>query len=214
MKGIDLSTLKRSKRLRGDIFEARNCGTNHNIEICRLKHNNKNKNKASYVISKRECSQLPEDLIGNIAKWVSCIDDIVRFGVEARGKKYLGSSFGWLFTIGLDIEIHLLNPITRVQIRLPPQSFPKQWEHFYYLAHLCQMSVSKVVLSTGPSVSTTNCIAMTIYSCDRLGFASPEAGELYMVVKMYGYVKEGRLGSQIYHTKSFDVYKSNLDTRK
>ncbi|XP_043716750.1 F-box protein At1g10110-like [Telopea speciosissima] len=46
---------------------------------------------------------------------------------EARGRK-CWSSCGWLITLGLDLEIHLLNPFSREQIRLPPQpTLPRQY---------------------------------------------------------------------------------------
>uniref|UniRef100_A0A5B7A288 F-box domain-containing protein n=1 Tax=Davidia involucrata TaxID=16924 RepID=A0A5B7A288_DAVIN len=41
---------------------------------------------------------------------------------EARGRRCWGSACGWLITIGVDLEIHLLNPITQICIDLPPQS--------------------------------------------------------------------------------------------
>ncbi|KAL6997663.1 hypothetical protein U1Q18_007789 [Sarracenia purpurea var. burkii] len=41
---------------------------------------------------------------------------------EAHGRRCWGSSCGWIVTIGLDLQIHLLNPITRNRIDLPPQS--------------------------------------------------------------------------------------------
>ncbi|KAA8517262.1 hypothetical protein F0562_017555 [Nyssa sinensis] len=41
---------------------------------------------------------------------------------EARGRRCWGSACGWLITIGVDLEIHLLNPITQICIDLPSQS--------------------------------------------------------------------------------------------
>uniref|UniRef100_A0A5B7BKM4 KIB1-4 beta-propeller domain-containing protein n=1 Tax=Davidia involucrata TaxID=16924 RepID=A0A5B7BKM4_DAVIN len=41
---------------------------------------------------------------------------------EAHDRRCWGSSHGWLITIGHDLEIRLLNPITQASINLPPQS--------------------------------------------------------------------------------------------
>lgn len=40
---------------------------------------------------------------------------------EARQRRICGSNDGWVVTMGEDMEIHLLNPFTRQQIRLPSQ---------------------------------------------------------------------------------------------
>ncbi|XAR69575.1 hypothetical protein NMG60_11001222 [Bertholletia excelsa] len=46
---------------------------------------------------------------------------------QAQERRCWGSSCGWLVTIGLDLQIHLLNPVTQIRIALPPQStFPHQ----------------------------------------------------------------------------------------
>ncbi|PIA28121.1 hypothetical protein AQUCO_07200032v1 [Aquilegia coerulea] len=41
---------------------------------------------------------------------------------EARGCHCWGSPYGWLITFGFDQQFHLLNPLTRVRLPLPPQS--------------------------------------------------------------------------------------------
>ncbi|XP_057785375.1 putative F-box protein At5g55150 [Salvia miltiorrhiza] len=41
---------------------------------------------------------------------------------EVRGRRCWGSSSGWIVTIGDDLQIHLLNPFTRVSICLPSKS--------------------------------------------------------------------------------------------
>lgn len=40
---------------------------------------------------------------------------------EAEGRRCCGSSHGWIVTIGEDMEINLLNPLTRQQLSLPSQ---------------------------------------------------------------------------------------------
>ncbi|KAF6135879.1 hypothetical protein GIB67_006771 [Kingdonia uniflora] len=85
---------------------------------------------------------------------------------KAQGRRCLGSPFGWLVTAGLDMDIHFLNPITNIQIRLPLQyPFISPCDMYNYkLKKLHRMFVKKVILSSDPSLSTTNCITMTIYS--------------------------------------------------
>ncbi|KAH7843073.1 hypothetical protein Vadar_012361 [Vaccinium darrowii] len=41
---------------------------------------------------------------------------------ESQGRRCWGSSCGWIFTIRLDLQMHLLNPVTRIRINLPPHS--------------------------------------------------------------------------------------------
>lgn len=75
---------------------------------------------------------------------------------EAQGRRCWGSSCGWIFTIGLDLQMHLLNPITRVRINLPPHSTFSQeftlelaatrdWyrTHFVHKAFVFKMSKRK-----------------------------------------------------------------------
>ncbi|GAB4854025.1 hypothetical protein Ancab_022607 [Ancistrocladus abbreviatus] len=39
---------------------------------------------------------------------------------ECQGRRCWGSPYGWLVTAGTDFQMHLLNPLTRAQILLPP----------------------------------------------------------------------------------------------
>ncbi|KAG9451088.1 hypothetical protein H6P81_011053 [Aristolochia fimbriata] len=70
---------------------------------------------------------------------------------EVWHRKIAGSAHGWLVTMGDDREIHLFNPLTRVQIKLPPlQMYDVSdwiWIPSYHLAR----SLHKVVLPSRPS---------------------------------------------------------------
>ncbi|WOH15792.1 hypothetical protein DCAR_0935338 [Daucus carota subsp. sativus] len=69
---------------------------------------------------------------------------------EAAGRLILGANYGWLLTLGRDLQIHLLHPLLRYQIPLPPMlTFPAQYrngtpqERFDMFIHKVAMS-SKV----------------------------------------------------------------------
>ncbi|KAL2902286.1 hypothetical protein RDABS01_027368 [Bienertia sinuspersici] len=58
----------------------------------------------------------------NLDLFDPCKDKCYRFNLpEAYNRRCWGTSLGWILTLGLDLEIHLLNPITKASIRLPPQ---------------------------------------------------------------------------------------------
>ncbi|KAF6156069.1 hypothetical protein GIB67_021458 [Kingdonia uniflora] len=88
---------------------------------------------------------------------------------EARRRRCWGSPNGWLITIGIDLEVHLLNPLTHVQIRLPPQTaFKDPYSHkiIYLPVKLHLYSIEKAILLSAPlsSITNDNCIVMVIYS--------------------------------------------------
>nr|POE97458.1 putative f-box protein [Quercus suber] len=99
---------------------------------------------------------------------------------ELVGRKCLGTSFGWLLTIGSDLQINLFHPLSKHLISLPPQStFGRQYTPEVEPEHLRNMFVPKCVLSRSPWNSVTNecdrdCIIMTIYGEIRtLAFTRP-----------------------------------------
>ncbi|KAA8517958.1 hypothetical protein F0562_015432 [Nyssa sinensis] len=77
---------------------------------------------------------------------------------EASGKRCWGSSHGWLVTIGLDLKIHLLNPMTRVQMDLPPQSTfqnqPEDQVHHGNLLRVRSCFIHKAILLKTSALST------------------------------------------------------------
>ncbi|KAL5720240.1 SWR1-complex protein 3 [Ranunculus cassubicifolius] len=107
---------------------------------------------------------------------------------STQGKRCWGSPFGWLLTIGLDLNIHLFNPLTQYQLSLPSQptflhqyqlSLPSQptFHHqFQSLGpqHLRRVFVQKMVLSSNPSLFSSSVVVVAIYgSIGYLAFARP-----------------------------------------
>ena len=96
---------------------------------------------------------------------------------EACGRRCWGSRYGWLITLGIDLEIHLLNPITRAGLPLPPQSTFKPRDPFHWPpSELRRHFVSKAVLGLLPSSSSfyeDQFIVFMLYLCGRLAFARP-----------------------------------------
>ncbi|XP_043702870.1 putative F-box protein At5g55150 [Telopea speciosissima] len=85
---------------------------------------------------------------------------------EARSRK-CWSSCGWLITLGLDLEIHLLNPFSRDQIRLPPQpTLPGQYPSIVGPEFVRRVFIWKVILSSRPTRDDDDekCVVMVIFS--------------------------------------------------
>ncbi|KAJ4951566.1 hypothetical protein NE237_028398 [Protea cynaroides] len=82
---------------------------------------------------------------------------------EARGRR-CWSSHGWLITFGLDLEIHLLNPLSGVRFQLPSQpTFPNPYSSHAMQTpeRLRQVFIKRMVLSSTPS---EQCVVIAIYS--------------------------------------------------
>ncbi|CAA3011108.1 Hypothetical predicted protein [Olea europaea subsp. europaea] len=72
---------------------------------------------------------------------------------EVRGRKCTGAHYGWLWTIGIDLQINLLHPFSRQQICLPPMlTFPDQYEYNekFKPQEVWDGFVSKIVMSSNP----------------------------------------------------------------
>ncbi|KAF9616485.1 hypothetical protein IFM89_029782 [Coptis chinensis] len=118
-----------------------------------------------------------EQVHNNNRKFV-CLSSGKTFNVylpECQGSRCFGSPFGWLLTVGLDLNIHLLNPLTRAQLSLPPQrTFPFQSESYIEPSHLRKIVVFKFVMSSSMPNSENDCIVMVICSqFNSLAFARP-----------------------------------------
>ncbi|KAF6144399.1 hypothetical protein GIB67_024626 [Kingdonia uniflora] len=86
---------------------------------------------------------------------------------EAHGRHCWGSPYGWLITFGIDLQIHLLNPITRLQIPLPSQSTFRHQHCDCTRRNLFISYIAKAVLA--PQL-----IVMAIHTYTRrLAFAKP-----------------------------------------
>ncbi|KAF6162102.1 hypothetical protein GIB67_008231 [Kingdonia uniflora] len=96
---------------------------------------------------------------------------------EACSGKKCGGSHGWLITKGLDLEINVLNPLTRTQIRLPPiTAFLNKFhlEHFkeygYSPEDFRDVFINKVVLSSTPSDSHDFAVMVIFGRTSNLAF--------------------------------------------
>ncbi|KAF8412282.1 hypothetical protein HHK36_000243 [Tetracentron sinense] len=99
---------------------------------------------------------------------------------EARGKQCWCSQ-GWLITFSIDLNISLLNPLTRLQIQLlPHRTFKNHYdtleedeEFGYTLTELQEMYIHKAIVSSSPS-STLDYVVMVIHGPNsQLAFARP-----------------------------------------
>ncbi|KAF9589058.1 hypothetical protein IFM89_018320 [Coptis chinensis] len=96
--------------------------------------------------------------------------------LETQGRRCWGSACGWLVTMGLDLNIHLLNPLSRIQISLPSLcAFPPDQQHaFCKPEKLCQVFVEKFALGAKPPLPNQTSVVMAIYGgYGRLAFATP-----------------------------------------
>ncbi|XP_042506386.1 putative F-box protein At5g55150 [Macadamia integrifolia] len=90
---------------------------------------------------------------------------------EAHGKK-CWSSYGWLITLGLDLEMHLLNPFSRSRVSIrfpPPPGLPNQYEPGIDAEFYRRIFIRKVIFSSRPSKRTPcedeeKCVVMGIFS--------------------------------------------------
>ncbi|KAL5716113.1 SWR1-complex protein 3 [Ranunculus cassubicifolius] len=91
-----------------------------------------------------------------------------------RDMRCWGSPYGWVVTFGLDLNIGLLNPFSKLELSLPPQSsFDNQYNMEVTPTRLRKSFVLKFVLSSSPS-SNKECIVVAIYAEYRtLAFAKP-----------------------------------------
>ncbi|XP_022890268.1 putative F-box protein At5g55150 [Olea europaea var. sylvestris] len=72
---------------------------------------------------------------------------------EARGRKCTGAHYGWLWTIGIDLQINLLHPFSRQQICLPPMlTLPDQYvyDERFMPQEVWGVFVAKIVMSSNP----------------------------------------------------------------
>ncbi|XP_030963444.1 putative F-box protein At5g55150 [Quercus lobata] len=99
---------------------------------------------------------------------------------EVAGRRCFGTSFGWLLTIGTDLQINLLHPMSKHLLCLPPQpTFSWQYDSDLEPKDIIGMFLKKVVLSRSPWNPATqecdcDCVIMVIYGEYRqLAFTRP-----------------------------------------
>ncbi|OMO79529.1 hypothetical protein COLO4_24406 [Corchorus olitorius] len=87
---------------------------------------------------------------------------------EIQGHRCWGTPYGWLITLGIDLQIRFFNPLSRQSISLPAQpTF-----NTFNLDHekLRRIFIRNISLSSNPT--SPDCIVMAIFSSRRLlGFA-------------------------------------------
>ena len=100
---------------------------------------------------------------------------------ELAGRKCIGTSFGWLLSVGIDFQMNLFHPLSKHQLSLPPH--PYVWERHrnfeLFPLDYGDIFLYKCVLSRNPWNSKTHeydrdCIIMVIYTNFKtLAFTRP-----------------------------------------
>ncbi|KAI3431161.1 PAP_fibrillin domain-containing protein [Psidium guajava] len=136
-------------------------------------------------VQQADWASLPGDLMDTVLKKLGSIDEYSRFSqIIAEigvidGKTYdvqvilrynrrcIGSSHGWLATVGRKMVITLTNPFSQRQIRLPPIFNPPKGDITKGNPHRFYLCLFKVILSDNPDLCPKNCVVGAIYG----GFA-------------------------------------------
>ncbi|KAM0938802.1 hypothetical protein DsansV1_C22g0171901 [Dioscorea sansibarensis] len=88
---------------------------------------------------------------------------------ELRNRYCCSSSHGWLITVDKNLDIQLLNPITRSQVQLPTHPFQSMYSGLSHPAGAVSF-LKKAVLSSSPS-SSEDCIIVGLFgTVGRLSF--------------------------------------------
>ncbi|KAL2557452.1 ABC transporter family protein [Forsythia ovata] len=92
---------------------------------------------------------------------------------DPSGRRCLGAHYGWLFTVGFDLQINLLHPFSRQQICLPPfLTFPAQryeYDETYMPQEDIESFVKKIAISSNPQSKNNlhdynhECVILAIY---------------------------------------------------
>ncbi|KAK8573077.1 hypothetical protein V6N13_099892 [Hibiscus sabdariffa] len=94
---------------------------------------------------------------------------------EIRGRRCWGSPFGWLVTCGPDLEFRLFNPLSKASLPLPSirTLFDYKDEQCSDIEpdFWCTFYLYKVILSSSPEESGSDCIVLAIYSWRYVAFA-------------------------------------------
>ncbi|KAL6539866.1 hypothetical protein OROHE_011637 [Orobanche hederae] len=88
---------------------------------------------------------------------------------EVRGRKCWGSSHGWLFTLDSKFQMHLVDPLSRVRILLPPlDKCPEQKGMFINGRFFRDGYVEKVLLLSDPLSSGS--VILAVYANTKMAF--------------------------------------------
>ncbi|KAK9117440.1 hypothetical protein Sjap_016387 [Stephania japonica] len=119
----------------------------------------------------------PDDITGRHAFFSLADNKIYEIVLpEAKWKRCVGSTDGWLITVDTNLDISMLNPFSRIQIPLPRHPTFEDW----YLVgkpsqeHVRDRYIHKAFLSSPPTFSSNSCVALAILNEKRsLAFARP-----------------------------------------
>lgn len=97
---------------------------------------------------------------------------------QAQGRRCWGTSYSWLLTMGLDLNINLVNPLSHAQIPLPPQhTFEHQFKMAREPEELCCYFINKFALASNPSswdtTSDSNQVVVSYGEYCSLAIAAP-----------------------------------------
>ncbi|KAL5707166.1 SWR1-complex protein 3 [Ranunculus cassubicifolius] len=111
---------------------------------------------------------------------------VVDLKLPTQGRKCLGTCYGWVFSIGLHLDINLFNPLSQSQICLPPQpTFQHQYSCYIPPRHLCKSYIRKFAVSSNPSLWRT----------------APDSDQANSVMVLYGeayYLAIARPGDEVW----------------
>ncbi|KAL5726223.1 SWR1-complex protein 3 [Ranunculus cassubicifolius] len=93
---------------------------------------------------------------------------------QIQGRRCFGTSFGWMVTIGIDLNIHLLNPFTGIRLPLPSQpTLPNQYDCKLSPQHLRRSFVHKSMAIQLQTPKSESIVVMAIHSQSYLSFVRP-----------------------------------------
>lgn len=105
---------------------------------------------------------------------------------EAEGRRCCGSAYGWIITFGEDMEIHLLNPLSRTRLSLPSQltfkdlgdDFTNEELHAEQTrAEIRKGFIHKAILTESPGSGKCTVVAILSPACSGLRLAYFRLGE-------------------------------------
>lgn len=91
---------------------------------------------------------------------------------DIHNRKCWGTPFGWIVSLDFDLNFDLINPISGVQLALPPLStFPIEYPKDMGRGLLQMVCARRFSLSSNPSNPNESCVVITVYNPGQLCFA-------------------------------------------
>ncbi|KAJ0966578.1 hypothetical protein J5N97_023495 [Dioscorea zingiberensis] len=100
---------------------------------------------------------------------------------ELRGRSFYGSSYGWLITVDINVDMYLLNPLSRAQIKLPKLHTTFLKRMHLDLEYARYQLIRKVVLTADPGKTSDYLVIASFGDGFSLGYWRP--GDLNWTVK-------------------------------